>query len=243
MCTLICSFREHDRFPFLIAANRDESLSRPATAPRRWQGEPFVAPRDEQALGTWLGLTQSGMFVGVTNRFLAARHEGRESRGALVVEALRARSAREVRESLYTLSADRMNAFHLLYVDASDAFVTWSDGEAIHHDTLGPGLHIVTERSLGGDDHARGELIRANWPPPGDVPTPAAMQAVLALTTPDDPLGGVCVEAPGWNYGTRSALVLLRDQNLAESQWWWAEGRPDRVPFVQQPELIAALAT
>jgi hypothetical protein len=243
MCTLICSFQEHDRFPFLIAANRDESLTRPATGPRRWQGEPFVAPRDEQARGTWLGLTQSGMFVGVTNRFLAPRHEGRESRGTLVVEALRARSARELHERLYTLSPHRLNAFHLLYVDATDAFVTWSDGEVVHQKTLDRGLHIVTERSLGGDDHARSELIRARWPQAGEVPTPAAMQGVLALGNAEDPLGGVCVEAPGWNYGTRSSLVLLRGEAFAESQWWWADGRPDRTPFIAQPELIAALSS
>ncbi len=55
MCTLIA---DHDGAGRLwIAANRDEVLVRPASAPRRWPGEQFVAPRDEVGGGTWLGLT------------------------------------------------------------------------------------------------------------------------------------------------------------------------------------------
>lgn len=241
MCTLIVSFREHDPFPFIVAANRDEALTRPASGPARWKGLPFVAPRDEQAGGTWLGLTTSGMFVGVTNRFLAPRHPERESRGVLVVEALQAKSARALHAELASLSAERFNAFHLLYVDATDAFVTWSDGEVVRQQTLAPGLHIVTERSLGGDDRARTAFIERRWPGDGAAPTAEQLQRLLATTRPDDPMGGVCVEAPEWNYGTRSSLVLFRARALEASRLYWADGRPDRAPFIERPDLVAAL--
>ena len=245
MCTLIVSFREHDPFPFFVAANRDESLTRPARGPLKWAGLPFVAPRDEQAGGTWLGVTTSGMFVGVTNRFMAPKHDDRESRGALVVEALRAPDAKTLHARLSTLPATRFNAFHLLYVDATDAFVTWSDGDTVQQQVLSPGLHIVTERSLGGDDRARTSLITERWAevsPNGSVPTPAALQGLLGATRPDDPLGGVTVEAPLWNYGTRSSFVFFRAKELAASRFFWADGRPDRTPFIERPELVAELA-
>jgi uncharacterized protein with NRDE domain len=78
MCTLIVSIRQHDAVPLVVAANRDELLTRPARGPFKWKGLPFVAPRDEQAGGSWLGLTTRGLFVGVTNRFMAPKHEDRE---------------------------------------------------------------------------------------------------------------------------------------------------------------------
>jgi hypothetical protein len=244
MCTLIVSFQQHRDWPLVVAANRDELRARLATGPRRWPGEPFVAPRDEQALGTWLGLTTSGLFVGVTNRFPAQQHPHRRSRGLLVVDALRAPDAATLQARLATLDPRQYNAFHLLFADHTAAFVTWSDGEALHQHGLGPGLHVVTERSLGGDDRARIELIEARWPtlaPPGAVPSPQALAGLLGTTRSDDPLGGLCVDVPEWNYGTRSALVLLRHRVLASSRLFWADGSPDTTPFVERADLIAAL--
>jgi uncharacterized protein with NRDE domain len=205
-----------------------------------------VAPKDEQGGGTWLGLTTGGMFVGVTNRFPSERFPERESRGTLVLEALRAPSAPALRASLEALSAKRFNTFHLLYADAAAAFVTWSDGAEIHHDTLAPGLHVVTERSLGGDDHGRTQLITSAWPTlerDASVPTAAALEALLARPNPANPAGAVCVDLPEWNYGTRSSLVLYVAPQLARSRWYWADGRPDQVPFTEHPELIAALSS
>ncbi len=244
MCTLIVSFRQHPSAPLIIAANRDELRGRPASPPRRWEGESFVAPRDEQAGGSWLGLTSSGVFVGVTNRFASERFLDRESRGALVIEALRAPSASALRASLETLPAKRFNTFHLLYADAHAAFVTWNDGAQVHHDSLAPGLHVVTERSLGGDDHGRSKLITSAWPSlerQDGVPTAKALQGLLAKPNPADPAGGVCVDWPALNYGTRSSLVLFVAPRLVNSRWFWAEGRPDRTPFIESPGLIGAL--
>jgi hypothetical protein len=242
MCTLIVAFQQHPDAPVVVAANRDEVRDRPATGPRRWPGETFVAPRDELALGTWLGLTRSGLFVGVTNRFPAEKHAERESRGALVVDALRAPSALALHRQLSALDPRRYNAFHLLYADAEAAAVTWSDGERLHQERLEPGLHVVTERSLGGDDHARKGLILDAWPrlaPAGALPEPRALQELLALRRPGEPLGGVCVDAPEWNYGTRSAAVLYLRQPLGRSQLFWADGPPDRTPFVERADLLA----
>jgi len=245
MCTLIISFREHPGFPLVVAANRDEVRSRPASGPRLWDGEAFVAPKDEQSGGTWLGLNGQGLFVAITNRYPAPKDDGRESRGALVVEALRHQSAQAVHETLSKLAPTRFNAFHLLYADATHAFVTWSDGATVRQQDLPAGLHIVTERSLGGDDHARTSLIRAAWPEVargGKLPTPEALEHLLGRTRSDDPAGGVCVDIPAFDYGTRSSLVLFRAEALAQSRWFWAEGSPDKTPFVERADLIGLLA-
>src|SRR5277367_964547 len=84
-----------------IAANRDEFLARPASPPQRWPGTPAVlAPRDEQAGGTWLGVNAHRLFVGITNRHGAAPEAGRASRGQLVAEALRADSVPSLHRQL-----------------------------------------------------------------------------------------------------------------------------------------------
>ncbi len=68
MCTLVAFIGAWPESALIVAANRDERLDRPASGPGRWEGEQFMAPRDEQSRGTWLGLHRSGLFVGVTNR-------------------------------------------------------------------------------------------------------------------------------------------------------------------------------
>lgn len=219
MCTLAISFAPGK---FSVAANRDELLGRPARGPFVWpQG--FFAPRDEQAGGTWLGLTPSGLFVGVTNRFMAPKDAARESRGTLVVEALSQHSALAVHQSLASLSAHRFNAFHLLYADASNCFLTWSDGERVQQRELGSGVHVVTERSFrtdGVDASGREALVaQATW-------TTEGLQKMLAVHHPTDPLQATCVHLPAFNYGTRSSFTLV------DGAMTWAEGRPCTTPFV-----------
>lgn len=246
MCTLIIGFHHHRSvIPLWVAANRDELRTRPASAPRWWPGENFFAPRDEQAGGTWLGLTRSQMFVGVTNRFGGVRDPSLRSRGELVLEALRAPDAATLHAQLRANDLMRFNTFHLLYADARDAFVSWFDGAEVHHRRLSPGLHVVTERSLGADDEGRTALIERMLPTlpltSEGAPAPTALQQLLGTADPEHPERGVCVDLPQWNYGTRSALVTFVRPQLADSQWWWAEGRPDQVPFVEQSSLLHAV--
>lgn len=200
-----------------------------------------MAPRDDLAGGTWLGLTKRGLFVAVTNRYPSDRHPDRESRGTLVVEALRAKSAAELRQQLDTLTSVRFNTFHLLYADAHDAFVTWNDGVAVHHQRLEKGLHVITERSLGGDDEGRAPLVARVWPTleksENGVPTVRALQQLLSRPAPD----GVFVDIPDMRYGTRSALVLSVAPQLADSRWYWCEGRPDQNLWEERAELITSL--
>ncbi len=266
MCSILLVHRRFAGLPVLVAANRDERLDRPATPPRVWPAEPFLAPRDEVAGGTWLGLTRGGLFVGVTNRFGVPKDEARASRGALVVEALRAPDAASLRASLEGLAAGRFNAFHLLYADARDAFVTWCDGARVAHARLEPGVHVVTERSFRdagsprpqerfgvhfGADGVREARLRAAIAPSLDEsagsagsapPSPEAVQALLRVHDDVEPLAATCIHVPGFGYGTRSSCVLFGAESLAASRLYWAEGPPCTAPFVEQGALIAELA-
>jgi uncharacterized protein with NRDE domain len=89
VCTLVAALHHFRGCPLVVAANRDEAYDRPASPVCVWPGERFVAPRDDAAGGTWLGLSASEVFVGVTNRFGVPKDATRESRGTLVVDRAR----------------------------------------------------------------------------------------------------------------------------------------------------------
>lgn len=91
MCLIGFSWRVNDRYPLVVAANRDEFRERPSTALHAWaDGSGIMAGRDTQAGGTWMGLTLSGRFAAITN----FREPGRTladapTRGLLVSDFLR----------------------------------------------------------------------------------------------------------------------------------------------------------
>ena len=79
MCTLVFAWQVFTDAPVVAAANRDELLERPSTSPEVVDESPRVlAPRDEEAGGTWIGYNEHGVFVAITNRWTGseARPEG-----------------------------------------------------------------------------------------------------------------------------------------------------------------------
>lgn len=211
-----------------VAANRDEWLKRPAATPAVWP-EGWLAPKDLEAGGTWLGLNPAGLFVGVTNRAGSPPVLGRRSRGLLVLDALRAVDARSLHRQLAALLPEQHNGFHLAYADGQVAGVTWSDGQALHQEWLAPGVHLVTERSYGaGDDAGRSVQLRAAV---GDDALIDLEGWLLLLSRhADTPLASTCVHADGVGYGTRSAFVLQRAPTAAASVCAWTEARPCTSP-------------
>ncbi|HEX2385992.1 MAG TPA: NRDE family protein, partial [Candidatus Binatia bacterium] len=71
MCTLAIYLRQFEKYPVVIAANRDEHFARPSEAPKLWKGDPaIVAGKDLVAGGTWLGVNSAGIAAAIVNRRL-----------------------------------------------------------------------------------------------------------------------------------------------------------------------------
>jgi uncharacterized protein with NRDE domain len=228
VCTVVVASHAVRGQPLVVVANRDEMLDRPARPPFVWpQG--FLAPRDELAGGTWLGVNAHGVFVGITNRYMGGREATRRTRGELVVMALGETSARAVHARMRSLDPRSYNGFHLVYADAQDVLATVGDGATLAQLVLGRGVHIVTERSFAaGDDSRRVVRIRDAWSKLTADPFDAArMTKLLAEHDPADPLGSTCIHLPDLRYGTRSAMVM------AGTTFLWAEGPPCTTPFSQ----------
>ncbi|MGO8970879.1 MAG: NRDE family protein [Myxococcaceae bacterium] len=224
-----------------VAANRDEFLARPASPPQRWpEARAVLAPRDEQALGTWLGVNAQGLFVGVTNRH-GLEHDARlASRGQLVKEALSAGSVEQLHRRLGGLGPRDYNPFHLLYADASGrAGLTFSDGQRVEQRWLSPGLHVLTERSLGaGDESARvTRAQRALTAGRGMMPL-EAWADVLRVHAEPEVRDGTCIHAPALGYGTRSSFLLQLASGGSGSRCLWTLGPPCTSPWVDGTALL-----
>ncbi len=223
-----------------VAANRDEFLARPASPPRRWPGPPAVlAPRDEQAQGTWLGVSAHRLFVGVTNRHGAERDSQLASRGHLVAEALRAPSVAALHARLAGLGPRVYNPFHLFYADASGhAGLTVCDGTRLWQELLLPGLHVLTERSFGaGDEEARVARARAVFQEGGEGVPLQAWAGTLRVHG-EVPREGMCIHADAFGYGTRSSFLLALSPDCSADACLWTDGPPCTSPWVDGSALL-----
>jgi uncharacterized protein with NRDE domain len=251
MCTVVLASHVFAGHPLVVIANRDEDLDRASSPPRVWgadsagAGGPFIAPRDDVAGGTWLGVNRAGVFVGITNRYLGPKDPARASRGKLVVDALALGSAREIHEAMATVPASRHNGFHLVYADEHDVLVTASNGTHVAQLTLGRGIHALTERSFGAGDGPRLARIHAAWKrlaPASEGPEAKLdldrLSQLLTEHDETDLLAATCIHVTGIRYGTRSgaaiALAAARGHggDHEKSRMLWAEGPPCTTPFV-----------
>jgi len=123
MCLAVVAWSAHPDYPLVLAANRDEFYSR-STRPASWWGQSvaLLAGRDEEAGGTWLGITRSGRVALLTNvRAPSERNPHAPSRGAITVGALQSAqpAAEWVRGQLPKLSS--YNGFNLIVAELGTA--------------------------------------------------------------------------------------------------------------------------
>lgn len=68
MCLCLFAINEHDEYPLILIANRDEFRNRPALPAHFWEDEPSIlAGRDLQGNGTWCGINKTGKVAFLTN--------------------------------------------------------------------------------------------------------------------------------------------------------------------------------
>lgn len=214
MCTLIVGHRIDAETPLLVGANRDEALDRPASPPAIREDGPLsvLAPRDERAGGTWLGLNSAGVFAGLTNRFGSPPDPDRASRGELVPRALEAETAAAAAADLEELDPGAYNSFHLVVADGETAHTVVSDGAMLTVTRAEPGFIVVTERSFGAADNPRKRAVRSELE---DLRERGAaglddLREILSRCEAGS-IDAVCIDIEGINYGTRSSTLIRRD--------------------------------
>ena len=160
MCLMVFSWRSHPDYPLILAANRDEFYLR-RTRPAAWWGHAVsvLAGHDEEAGGTWLGITRRGRIAALTNvRAPRERNPHAPSRGTLVLSALQSpeSSAAWLDSNAARMSA--YNGFNLLLGDVGPVGNTDSATEPrLEYFTnrggaparaLAPGVYGISNASL-----------------------------------------------------------------------------------------------
>jgi uncharacterized protein with NRDE domain len=156
MCLAVVAWQTHPDYPLVLAANRDEFYAR-STRPASWWGQSvaLLAGRDEEAGGTWLGVTRAGRVALLTNvRAPSERNPRAPSRGLVAVEALQ----NTVPAAAWlTAKAPRMNAcngFNLLLAEPPAAgrgapqLVYYSNRQAGGPRSLAAGIYGLSNAFL-----------------------------------------------------------------------------------------------
>ncbi len=260
MCLLIALHRTHPAAPLVVAANRDEMLSRPAAAMGVLQdaGPRVLGGRDLAAGGTWLAVNEHGVIAGLTNRPQPQRDPSKRSRGEWPVFLARHWSAREAVERFL----DRFDPvdYHGAWVLAGDArdlfYVEMSPDQAPVVEQLEAGVHVLENRSLGASSpkvalvkselagidelelsNARDRLrqVLASHQIPGTAaerPDPDYPWKPAAALAP-------CVHANG--YGTRCSTIATVSSTAGEApRLWHADGPPCTSPLTERTGLWTA---
>lgn len=233
MCLVSLALDLNSRFPFVLAANRDEFTERPTARMGWWDapGQPAIlSGRDLRAGGTWLGLTASGRLALVTNvRDPAREDKSAPSRGDIV--PLWLKGHKPMQELWPQLAMSGYNGFNLIALDFAQGECFWLSNTVNHPKRLERGLYGLSN-----------DVLDTPWPKVQQLKarTKAAVSAsdsvddlamhlfeALADPTmaPDDqlPQTGIPLEwermlssafirSPDGGYGTRCSTLVITER-------------------------------
>lgn len=156
---------------------------------------PFVAPRDPEGLGTWLGVNASGLTVGLGNgTALRQAPADSESRGRIVWHLLAEPGIDAARRRLDEEPLSRTRPFILLLLapGAAALLVHW-DGLRLRHEVVDGSGVLLSTSSLGpAVESLRRSRIESDA---GGVWTPDRVEAIHRSSGGSSP-SAVCVERP-----------------------------------------------
>jgi len=253
MCVAIVRFQPGSALPVVVGFNRDEVPARDAGAPAvfEWRGRRVLAAREPVHGGTWLGLNETGLVVGLLNRIPAAGccedHEADapvRSRGLLVLDCLSHPGVEGVRGELRSL-ADRYEPFNLFAVDGRSALAVHSEGGRLEVVPLAPGLHVFAHGDV--DDRRHTKIARVHQAAPtDDAPEPTDWidwVRVCLSTHADDPTSEASPCRHGTGYRTLCSTVLaVAGRHPLRARFLHAAGPPCTTPYRDLTPLIAELA-
>lgn len=148
MCLIGIALHHFDDYPVVIVANRDEFHDRPTAPLHQWPDMPAIfAGRDEQAGGTWLGVSRTGRIAALTNVRGGAPLTGETpSRGQLVTDFLNSTLSTDEWLQQIAPTAQHFAGFNLLLHDSRSRFSLFSNSG--HQRQIDIGVHSLSNGAL-----------------------------------------------------------------------------------------------
>jgi len=147
MCLIVFAYKT-EKYPLLIAGNRDEFYNRPTRKAQYWESHPkLLAGKDLKAGGTWMGVTRDGKFAALTNyRDISAIKENAPSRGDIVKNFLISDVASEDFLSSLNKKAEKYNGFNLIAGNFDELF--YMNNQQNGFRKLEPGFYSISNAFL-----------------------------------------------------------------------------------------------
>jgi len=242
MCTVVIQRRPGRDWPLIVAANRDEMITRPWRPPsRHWPDRPeVIAGLDELAGGSWMGLNDFGVTAAILNRAgTLGSLAGKRSRGELVLDALDHADAATAAAALAQLDPDAYRPFNLILADNTDAFwLAHRGGAPIRVTAIPEGVSMMTEGDLDDPNSSRVGRYLTRFR--DTAPQERDWQAWAALLTDrsDDPARGpfdtLCFgRGDGFGTVSHSLLALPAPGSDAAPVWWFAATSDQTAAWVE----------
>ncbi len=246
MCTLIVLKDVFEKYPLVVASNRDENPKRPSAPPLFWFDDPEIyAPRDLVRGGTWIGVNRQGVIAALTNLDTVAHRRGCKSRGQLLVEMLDLGAADQV-DCLLAGDIDNVgefgstrepynlpveyNGLNLVVADSECCILLVNDGNSTKITRLGSGAHIITGYGVGPDHAPRASEITRRL---RDIknPSPEELDKLLNFHADGRPEAAACVHDPNEYHKTISSMIVRADRNWTRFETWFRAGPACSGPF------------
>lgn len=151
MCLILVAWQVHDRYPLVLAANRDEYYRRPTLPLGAWPEAPHIlGGKDLEAGGGWLACRAPGRWAAVTNVREAVTgvnkpHQALESRGDLVGNYLK--SGAEPIDFIDSIQPNNYAGFNLL-LGQKDGLWFFSNRNGGQATKLTPGIYGLSNHTL-----------------------------------------------------------------------------------------------
>lgn len=240
MCILFVANQQRADMPLIIAANRDEFYSRPTEAAHFWPQHPqLLAGKDNEAGGSWMGVTRQGRIAALTNvRSPNARRENARSRGELVTDYLTSPDTIDVASQQLRRSRENYQGYNLVFGSVRQLVVYNNIEERL--EPLNPGVHGLSNATLNAPwpKVTRGMQALSDY----CAHAPSIHADDLFTLLRDDKqaddnvlpdtgiskdwekrLSSIFIQSP--EYGTRSSTLILID---SRNQLYWHEKQFDR---------------
>lgn len=240
MCLLAVLYRLVPESPILVAANREEYYDRPSQTPSIQSGKPRVlCGLDQRAGGTWLGVNQHGLFVGLCNRRGNADPLGARSRGLLAREVLRCHTARKaVDKAMEELMTHRYEGLNLVVCDAESGWVIHSDTEQ-EVVPLEEGLNIIGSQDMNDPTDERVQLAhRLLTLQMLDSPVKFLAVASKVFARSPSPQGRPTMVSRGSDYGTVSSTLLALSPKPRDAIFQFSSGAPDQSKYEDYSPML-----
>jgi uncharacterized protein with NRDE domain len=245
MCTLALYFKVFPGHSIVVAANRDEHYDRPSAPPAIIGTSPtIVAGRDLRAGGTWLGINEYGLLVGILNRRqqpASVAQDAYRSRGLLCLELLRLREVAELDQVFLDLVPADYQPFTVICADTDRACVGYNSNQTTERIGLSDGLHVFRNSfEFGAPSEKVDRVYRSflNLSQVGDRRFSAGdylagASKALGDHAPgdhsNDPRDAICVH--GDISGTVSSSIIFFSDAERQFQMYYCAGAPCQNPF------------